>query len=73
MISINSKKIKLGNRLECVNQLGSLLLVGKEYEIIFIGKEDIKFLDEDNDITIPLSLPLDKDCHNSLFKYFKIW
>jgi hypothetical protein len=72
-ISINSRKISVGEKLTCVRPMAVLLTPGKEYEILHISDSAIQIMDNDDDKTFPLSLSKDKDESPSIFKYFQIW
>lgn len=73
MIKINSKNVKVGNKLLCVKELNLFLTKGLSYEILNISDMEIQIIDDDNDKETPLRLSLDKNSEVSIFRYFKIW
>ena len=72
-ISINSRRISVGQKLTCIKRMATLLTPGKEYEIINISDSNMQLLDNDNDIKYPLTFSKDKDESTNIFSYFKIW
>lgn len=72
-ISINSRRISVGQKLTCIRPMAVLLTPGKEYEIVNISDGNIQIMDNDNDPKFPLSLSKDIDESPSIFRYFKIW
>jgi hypothetical protein len=72
-ISINSRRISVGNKLTCIHPMAVLLTPGVEYEILNLSDSNIQMMDNDNDETFPISMSLDKDITPNIFKYFQIW
>ena len=72
-ISINSRKISVGEKLTCIYPMAVLLTPGEEYEIINISDSNIQMMDNDNDRTFPITLSMDKDDSPNIFRYFQIW
>jgi hypothetical protein len=72
-ISINSRRISVGQKLTCIRPMAVLLTPGKEYEIVDISDSGIQIMDNDNDKTFPISLSKDKDESPNVFRYFQIW
>ena len=72
-ISINSRKISVGEKLTCIYPMTVLLTPGKEYEILHISDSDIQIMDNDHDQNLPISLSMDKEEGANIFKYFQIW
>jgi hypothetical protein len=72
-ISINSRRISVGQKLTCIRPMAVLLTSGQEYEIVDISDSCIQIMDNDNDKTFPISLSKDKDESPNVFRYFQIW
>ncbi len=73
MVKIKSEKIKIGKLIRCKKQFSKLLTPGVDYEILDILDENIKILDNDNDIKVPLSVSLLKEDRMSIFDYFIVF
>ena len=72
-IKINSSKIKKGNLLLCIEELNSHLTKGENYEIVDITDSEIWIIDNDNDVSYPSKISLDKKHLVNIFKHFKVW
>ena len=71
-ISINSRKISVGEKLTCIYPMAVLLTPGQEYKIVNISDSNIQIMDNDNDEDFPLHFSKDKDESPSIFRYFQI-
>ena len=72
MITIKSDKLKVGNKLTCINQYKFIFMPGGRYTIDEITDDKIKMKWNDR-TNFPVIFPLDKEDKNSVFEYFKIW
>jgi len=72
-ISINSRKVAVGEKLTCIYPMAVLLTPGLDYKIVNISDSNIQIMDNDDDETFPISMSLDKDDSPNIFKYFQIW
>jgi hypothetical protein len=72
-ITINSKKIKVGEELTCIRNMGHLLTRNTDYEIIQIRDKEIMIMDNEEDVQYPICFSMDKDGQPNVYDYFKVW